>query len=245
MTFSTRRRFLRVSLLPGLLFLPLAACMTRRKPDGREERDFDPKYLAKTDMDRVSDASRSQVMDSLFLLAEKLYRRNPREWKKAGFGRQEEAVEALRGYRETAPEGLAGEQEGKAVLRAFAPDYPGDRVAALIYGLLTMVDAAYEHKDEFFILDSLNAQKLYNSARNVEIAAWKLASTHDESGKPLLLSNEMEDGSRNLSFEREFGRIIGQLDFIALVTSDRSGRAVTGVSQSLATAVFLPVGMLK
>ena len=219
--------------------------MTRRWPDGREEEDFDPRYLAKTNTDRIFDASREQVMASLFVLAEKLYRRNPREWKKANLEQHDKAMEALRRYRETAPAELAGQQEGAAVLRAFAPDYPGDRVAALVYGLLTMVDAAYEFKDEFFILDSLNAQKLYNCARNVEIAAWKLAATPDEAGRPLLLSNEMGEGAHNLSFEREFGRVIGQLDFIALIVSDRSGRTITSVTQSLATAVFLPVGMLK
>ncbi|MCL2076188.1 MAG: hypothetical protein FWH15_07080 [Betaproteobacteria bacterium] len=237
---TARRRFLSV-----LAFLPLAACMTRRGADGQEEQDVHPKYLAKTSMDRIFDASRAEVMGSIFTLAEKLYRRNPREWRKAGLNQHDEAMEALRRYREAAPEGLAGQPEGAAVLRAFAPDYPGDRVAAFVYGLLTMVDAAYEHKDEFFIMDSLNAQKLYNSARNMEIAAWKLASSLDESGKPLLLSNEMGDGAQNLSFEREFGRLIGQMDFIALIVSDRSGRAITGVTQSLATAIFLPVGMLK
>jgi hypothetical protein len=239
-----RRRFLRLCL-PGVLSLPLAACMTRRWSDGREEQEFDLKYLVKTDIDRIFDSSRLQVTNSLFVLAEKLYRRNPREWRKAHFGQLEAAMEALRRYREVVPEGMAEAREGAAVLRAFALDYPGDRVAAMLYGLLTMVDSAYEFKDEFFVLDSLNAQKLYNCARNVEIAAWKLASTFDATGKPLLRSNEMEGGAQNLSFEREFGRIIGQLDFVALVVSDRNGRAITGVTQSLASAVFLPVGMLK
>jgi len=243
MTFSPRRRLLRASLW-SLPFFALTGCMTRRLPDGREEQDFDPKYLAKTGTDRIFDASRAQVMASLFLLAEKLYRRNPRELRKSNSS-HDKAMAALRRYRESAPEGLAGQEESAALLRAFAPDYGGDRVAAFIYGLLTMIDAAYEYKDEFFVLDSLDAQKLHNCARNVEIVVWKLASTMDESGKPMLLSNEMGEGGHNLSFEREFGRIIGQLDFIALVVSDRSGRAITSVTQSLATAVFLPVGMLK
>jgi len=241
---TTRRRFLRVCL-PGLLSLPLAACMTRRWSDGREEQEFDLKYLAKTGVDRIFDTSRLQVMNALFMLAEKLYRRNPREWRKARFEQHEAAMAALRRYREIVPEGVGEAREGAAVLRAFLPDYPGDRVAAMLYGLLTMVDAAYEFKDEFFMLDSLDAQKLYNCARNVEIAAWKLASTLDASGRPLILSNEMEVNAQNLSFEREFGRIIGQLDFIALIVSDRNGRAITGVTQSLASAVFLPVGLLK
>jgi hypothetical protein len=237
---TSRRRF---NFLLGLPLL--AACVTRRGLDGQEEHGFDPKYLAKTSVDRIFDASRAEVVDSVFLLAEKLYRRNPREWRKSGLNGHDEAIRILRRYRETAPAELTGQQEGAAILRAFLPDYAGDRVAAFVYGLLTMIDAAYEHKDEFFVMDSLNGQKLYNCARNVEIAAWKLASALDESGMPLLLSNEMNEGVQNLSFERGFGRIIGQLDFIAVIVADRSGRAISNVAHSLATAVFLPVGMLK
>ena len=39
-----------------------------------------------------------------------------------------------------------------------------------------MIFLACGGKTEFYITDSLDAQKLYNSARNVEIAAWKLAN---------------------------------------------------------------------
>ena len=128
---------------------------------------------------------------------------------------------------------------------AFREDYGADRVAALMLGLLTMMDAAFDHKEEFFILDGLDEQKLYNFARNLEIAAWKLGSTRDASGDPLLLSNELDPNNRNLSFEREFGRAIGLLDFMAKIIADRNGRTLSRVTQSVATAVFLPIGLLK
>jgi hypothetical protein len=70
-------------------------------------------------------------------------------------------------------------------------------VAALIYGLLTMVDAAFEHKEEFYILDSLDETKLYNSARNMEIAVWKLSTNRDAAGDLFLLSNELDPANRN------------------------------------------------
>ena len=76
-------------------------------------------------------------------------------------------------------------------------------------GLIGMVDAAFEHKDDFYVLDSLDAQKLYNCARNIEIAVWKMSSTRNANGGPLLVSNELDPNNPNLSFEREFGRIIG------------------------------------
>jgi len=109
-------------------------------------------------------------------------------------------------------------------------------------GLLGMVYAAFEHKDDFYILDSLNEQKLYNCARNVEIAIWKMSSTKNANGELLLLSNELNPNNPNLSFEREFGRVIGLLDFLSQIVADKNGRTVTRFTQSLATAVFLPVG---
>lgn len=114
-------------------------------------------------------------------------------------------------------------------------------MAALIYGLLTMVDAAFEHKEEFYILDSLNETKLYNCARNMEIAVWKLSTSRDAAGELFLLSNELDPANRNISFEREFGRITGLLDFMAKVVADRNGRTISRAAQSITTMIFLPV----
>lgn len=46
--------------------------------------DFGFQQLAKTDIHRVADAERRGLFAGLQLLAEKLYRRNPAEWKKSG-----------------------------------------------------------------------------------------------------------------------------------------------------------------
>jgi hypothetical protein len=136
-------------------------------------------------------------------------------------------------------------RETQAALYAFREDYQGDRVGALMYGLLTMVDEAFENRSEFFIIDDLNEQKLYNCARNLEIAIWKLSNARNAQGELLIFSNEGDGQVRNLSFEREFGRVIGLLDFLSQVVADKNGRSVTRMTQSLATAVFLPVGLLK
>lgn len=230
-------------VLPIFLALTLAACATKVGKDGRSETTFDAKYLAKTEIDRVADTSRAEVVAGLMLIADKLYKRNPREWKKAGLASREAALERL--AKRTPPAELAGAREGQAANLAFREDFAGDRVAALMFGLLTMVDAAFEHKEEFFILDGLNEQKLFNCARNLEVAVWKLAIDKGAAGELYLLSNELDPANRNLSFEREFGRIIGVLDFIAKIVADRNGRTLSRFTQSMATAIFLPVGLLK
>jgi hypothetical protein len=104
-----------------------------------------------------------------------------------------------------------------------------------------MVFLAYNGKTEFYLTDSLDPQKLYNSARNIEIAAWKLANARDERGDPLLLSNEATSDVHNLSFEREFGKMIAYQDVMARVAAQRTNRTIRRVVQGLASAVFLPI----
>lgn len=222
----------RRACLAALLFLSLTGCVSS------------PAQFAKTDIDRVADLHRRELQASLLRLADKLYKRNPREWRKGRHPSREAALEQLAILPPPAPGAPRG---GALVLAGLREDYLQDRVAAFIGGLLQMVDAAFDGKTEFFMLDDLDAQKLYNAARNLEIAAWKLANarrTQAEAdlpaGSPLLFSNEM-GAVPNLSFEREFGRMIGILDLLSRIVADKTSRTVVKVVQNLATAVFLPI----
>ena len=185
---------------------------------GDSVASFDPKQIGKSDVDRVADIHRREVFASLRVLAEKLYRRNPREWKKRGTD---------------------------AILLALREDFGGDRVAVFVAGVGDMLNVAFDEKTEFFMLDELDPQKLYNSARNLEVAAWKLANARDAGGALLLLSNDMTQQPANLSFEREFGKMIGNLDLLAALIADKGHRTIARAAQSLATAVFLPVAGLR
>ncbi len=228
-----------------LLVLMMMACSTKLGRDGRTETSVNAKYLAKSEIDRIADTNREEVVNGLLLIADKLYKRNPKEWKKGGAASREAAVDKLkqRVYRDW-PE-LSGMREGQAAALAFTEAYSGDRVAALVFGLLTMVDAAFEHKEEFYILDSLDERKLYNSARNMEVAIWKLGHDRNAAGELFLLSNELDPNNRNLSFEREFGRLTGLLDFMAKVVADRNGRGFSRLTHSVVSTIFLPVSFLK
>jgi hypothetical protein len=202
---------------------------------------FDPKQIGKSDVDRVADLHRREIFASVRVLAEKLYRRNPREWRKGGHASVEAALDRLldprTGWR---PAEVAGRSGTDAILLALRADFAGDRVAVFIAGMGGMLNAAFDEKTEFFMLDDLDPQKLYNSARNLEIAAWKLANARDAGGALLLLSNETTQPA-NLSFEREFGKMIGNLDLLSRLIADKGNRTIARVAQSLATAVFLPV----
>lgn len=111
-------RLLSVALVL-LAFFP-AACATRVGPDGQSEVRFDPRFLAKTDIDRVIDADRAEILAGMKRIAEKLYKRNPREWKKAGLSSREAAVKRLfAGSLDFAE--LDGRREGAAALLRSVP----------------------------------------------------------------------------------------------------------------------------
>ena len=139
---------------------------------------------------------------------------------------------------------LEGRRGVEALAAGFRDDFAGDRVAALIGGTGSMLHAAFNGQSDFYLLDSLDPQKLYNSARNIEIAAWKLANARDASGNLFLLSNEMQ-GTPNLSFEREFGKVIGNLDLLSVIIADKANRTIVKMIQNVATATFIPIPFLK
>lgn len=234
---------IRAGLLLLISMLGITSC-AHVNETGKSIPGFKPKQLGKSDIDRVADIHRREVFSSLKALAEKLYRRNPKEWKKGGFASREEALSQLldprTGWRLPA---LNGKRGTEAILLALSADYTGDRVAVFIAGTGDMLNAAFDEKTEFFMLDSLTPQKLYNSARNLEIAAWKLANARDMEGNLLLLSNDIANEAQpaNLSFEREFGKMIANLDLLSQTMSERGNRTIVRISHSIATAAFLPV----
>jgi hypothetical protein len=236
---------LRLAVVLGLCAC-LTACQTTPPtgPGPKPAANFDPGQIGKSDIDRVADTHRRELLVSLRLVADKLYRRNPREWRRAGHASQDDALDRLfdpgKAFRLPEFEGKWGTE---LVLVALREDYRGDRVAAFIGGLGGMLDAAFEGKREFFMFDDIDPQKLHNSARNLEIAAWKLGQARDGAGNLLLFSNEMSPGY-NLSFEREFGKMIGSLDLLAALIVDKTQRTLAKVIQNVATAVFLPVSLL-
>ena len=175
-------------------------------------------------------------------MTEKLYRRNPRELRKTGAATPEAAVARAFDprYAWRFPE-LSNLRGIDALQLAFRPDFMGDRVFAFGVGLGSMIAEAYDDKTQFYLTDSLDAQRLYNAARNVEIAAWKLANARGPNGELMLLSNEMATGAPNLSFEREIGKLVAYQDTLALVMAQRTNRVIRHVTQGLATAVFLPL----
>ena len=103
-----------------------------------------------------------------------------------------------------------------------------------------MTIEAHGGKTEFFITDSIEPQNLYNLARNYEIVVWMLSSKKNAEGKLYLLSNEMNNNETNLSFEREFGKMIGRTDYFAYTLSEKTERVITRFIQGAVGTVLIP-----
>lgn len=230
-------------LLLSLVLLSGCANQGIQRKDGSSSaRGFAVSNLVKNDADILTEITQRELLKSLRLLTEKLYRRNPQEYRKSGHESVEAATAKLfeqpTKWSESPLARLNWDENFKL---AFLEGYTGDRVHAFMSALTTMLMAAYNHKTEFFLPDELSAQKFYNSARNIEVAVWKLSSARLGNGGKYLISNSVEGEPQNLSFEREFGKLIALQDTLALFIEDRSNRSISRVFQSATTFVFLPI----
>ena len=198
--------------------------------------------LGKSDFDRMADHEIRENIQSLKSLMIKLYKRNPVELKKSTSEDAEKMVNwVFNGNHNWNFEAINNAQGTDAIYLTFNDDYKGDRVLPFIVGIYTMLIKAHGGKKEFYLFDSIDPQLLYNASRNVEIAAWKLSNTKDTSGNLFLLANEINQKENNLSFEREFGKIIGRTDFIAFTLSEKMERSITRIIQNLATGILIPI----
>ena len=190
----------------------------------------------------MADHEIRENIQSLRSLMIKLYKRNPVELKKSTSEDAEKMVNwVFNGNHNWNFEAINNVQGNEAIYLTFNEDFKGDRVLPFIVGIYTMLLKAHGGKKEFYLFDSIDPQLLYNASRNVEIAAWKLSNTKDASGRLFLVANEINAKENNLSFEREFGKIIGRTDFIAFTLSEKMERSITRIIQNLATGILIPI----
>lgn len=235
-------RFLVVLISASLL----ASCGSRtikRKDGTTSAKPWSVTGLAKGDIDDVIELHQKETLASLKLLTEKLYKRNPVEMSKAGITDVQAAVAKI--FTPLNHWHLSPQREldwAAAINNAFREDFVGDRIHSLMTGVLTMVMSSYNHKTEVYLLDSMDPQKLYNAARNVEIVAWRLSNTKKSTGEVLLLTNGIDhEGVQNLSFEREYGKLIATQDLIARVVEDKTNRGIRFGVFNAASFVLLPI----
>jgi len=224
----------------------LAACsggQTKQKVVADDPNNAGISRLAKSDINEVVEHHQRAVIRDLETLMLKLYRRNPNGRHDQEQRSIEESVELFF----SRPHDIGYPQwesmKSNDIVRISVDEtYQGsDRVLPFIYGLRKMLMASYDNHTEFYYLTSISEQKLYNSARNIEISAWMLAEKRNIQGELLILSDSLEHEQRNLSYQRLIGRIIATQDNLAEIIANKSGRLIKTVVVKAASMVFLPI----
>ncbi len=226
-----------------ILLIPILSACANSSGSVPESEPMSADQLVQSDINRVITLAMRDNLESITVLLEKLYKRNPKYWRIAGFESIEEAIQQGASLIQTGsiPAQLAGLKDIEVLSVALDPNYRGDRVAAFATGLANMIITAHGGETRFHLNNFVDAKKIYNAARNVEIAAWLLSTRTDKNGNLLLLSNAITDTTVNLSFERELGAIIGRLDLVASVQDESLRRVGINYLQGLLFFNFLPV----
>ncbi|KJK14470.1 lipoprotein [Pseudomonas sp. 2(2015)] len=237
-------RHLRLPVMAGALLASLSACSQQQGRDIVSQfSQGRPQELLQTSVDRMATLSMRDNLRSLYLLMNKLYQRNPNQWRQSGYVDASTAERQIRqAIEQRQPLAQLGERRDLAALSyALSPEFRGDRVGAFIYAIGSMLVTAHGGRTEFFMTDTIDPQFVSNAARNIEKATWLLSQRQDANGVLLLFSNEISEEGSNLSFAVEFGKIVARLDLLAQMLDERYRRIGLNYAQSLLLMNFLPV----
>lgn len=203
------------------------------------------KNLVKADIDFVADTHLREMNRLMEELLVKLYKRNPRELHKnpgKSIEQRQQEIFSVSGRLVFAE--LQNRQGSDLLELACRSDFAGDRVFAIMVGLVGVVRSSYGWQEEQFLYTSLDPVQLFQSSRNIEILAWRLSNRRDARGELLLLTNSCDGEEENLSFERLFGKMIATQDNLAFVIAGRIDRGISRMVQgALSSAVFFPMGL--
>ena len=198
------------------------------------------KDLVKSDTAFFVEAVRSELDQNLSHLLVKLYRRNPIQL--PATLSIEARIEQLRVPKLDLKE-FGGPKPDDLVRMAFHEDFTGDRAYAFVAGLQSMVNHAFDHRREYLLLDDLpSAQFVYNSARNIETAAYLLRTQRNSSKEPYLFADGFQGDVLNASYSQLMGEMIGLQDALSKALAKKDQRALNAVARGAASFVFLPVG---
>ena len=201
------------------------------------------KGFGQSDIDIITEIHAKNALEILETLTVKLYKLNPNELNKnKKYNSYGEVILDI--FTNPVEIDTTGKKNINMILKSFDVAYKDDRVYILMKGLHGMIKASYNYKESFYITDKkLNPQKLYNSARNIEVLIWRLSNTYNSNGKILLITNTFNNDKKNLSFERLFGKLIANQDILSKSIASQEGRTIQKFAKRIASAIFLPIGI--
>ena len=193
------------------------------------------KNIGKSDIDIASDTIIKSLNDYLKRLAYELYRTNPKELAKLPNISLEQRLTQIVDYPvEVAYQEINNTRQIESIRLALDDSYGGDRVFALMIGISSMIRYSYNNQREFFLFDTIDPQKLYDSSYNLELLKQKLANM-----SPKLFNIETNYGETNNAYNL-IEKISTTQDLMSRIISDRDSRAINRTLIGTA-AVFIPI----
>ena len=206
------------------------------------------KGIAKTSVDYALDAHLNATTDGLEALMRELYRLNPEELAKMPDATVDERVALLlpdRTYDELRFGELNSHRGTEAMQLAFEPRFIGDRVFALMVGIISQMRIAYNDKLEFFALNRLDSENLDNFANNLEIVRVSLKRRTSAEGIPLLRHEGevmlQESGLPQPTPEQILDQLVGHQRVLVAITDGWRDRAHQAAVRTMGAIIMLPV----
>ena len=195
------------------------------------------KNIGKTDVDMVIDAHIEMLNQYLADLTILLYKNNPDALAKTpGMTVELRLTQILQHPTDVRYTELNNARQVDAIELAMSPNFRGDRVFALMLGISSMLRLSYDDKDETFIFDKLDAQKIYLSARNLEVTLRMLRKPPQ--GVVIRTGENREAADYELS--NTMNRMIGLQDMVSNLSESTSKRMVKKLVQN---AILIPIGL--
>jgi hypothetical protein len=225
--------------IPAGLALLLGAGCAEMTTSTKGAEPYSNQELLQSTHNRYANLAMRDNLDNLRQIQLDLYQLNPQEAAKGGISPSEAVERVWNAVRSGAelPD-LGGKRDVPAINLALDADYGGDRVAALTFGIATMLTSVYGGQVQLRMIDGLSADKLYRSARNIETGLRLLTERRLPGGGPLLLCAP-RPGTTGPSIERDVGKIVGRLDLLAANMDEKYRRAAINYVQSLVMGQFL------
>ena len=241
---AARRTCLLAGTAAALLApLALTGCSSFRSTE-RAEPYGNQEWL-QSGTNRIANLSLRDNLQSVRRVQTTLYRRNPREWRKSAASMEEATQRTWDAVLQGTPlPELRGATGIDAIRMAFETGpqaYQGDRVAALVVGWASMLKQANGNTWDQTMIDGVDAENSYRTARNFEISLWLISSKTGPDGQPLLLATEISERGRNLVADRELSKVVARLDLLAAQADEKYRRAALDFGQNWVMGVVMPL----
>lgn len=241
---AARRTCLLAGTAAALLApLALTGCSSFRSTE-RAEPYGNQEWL-QSGTNRIANLSLRDNLQSVRRVQTTLYRRNPREWRKSSASMEEATQRTWDAVMQGTPlpelRGATGIDAIRMAFETGPQGYQGDRVAALVVGWAAMLKQANGNTWDQTMIDGVDAENSYRTARNFEISLWLISSKTSPDGQPLLLATEISERGRNLVADRELSKVVARLDLLAAQADEKYRRAALDFGQNWVMGVVMPL----